>query len=320
MKITAILAIFIATIATSAHGQDRPDYSDTLNTLLLDNTISLTEAKLTIDALIDPEMDQTGVKAHISGMATQATVLAGSKASANEKVLALKKLIYKSGPWNRENPFGYDFDDPQGRVAKSKTLASYIDTRKGNCVSMPLLFLAVADEMGVDLNITTAPQHMFIQFENPETGEVQHLETTSGADPQRLAWQRKVLPMTDKAVESGMYMKRLTRNEMIAVMGETLLQDVYERDDQAERYEVADLILREYPQSDVALLHIRHAATTMIQREIISKHPDPASIPDGLRSKFETWARADYEAEQALNNFGWKPKGQIDNSKYDGVR
>jgi len=142
--------------------------------------------------------------------------------------------------------------------------------------------------MGVYLNITTASQHMFIQFENPDTGEVQHLETTSGADPQRLSWQRKVLPMTDRAVESGMYMKRLTRNEMIAIMGETLLQDLYERDDQTERYEVAEIILREYPQSDVALLHIRHAATTMIQREIVSKYPDPTTIPDDLRNKFET--------------------------------
>ena len=315
-----LAALFFANIVPSAAATDRADYSETLEALLDDDDLSLTDVKLTIDGLVQPDMDREGVKTAISTMARQALMLAGADASADQKVIALKTLIYKPGPWNDERPFGYDFDDPQGRVATSKTLASYIDLRKGNCVTMPMLFLAVADEMGVALNITTAPQHLFIQFENPRTGEVQHLETTSGADPQRLSWQRKILPMTDRAVETGMYMKRLDRREMIVVIAETLLQDLDERDDQAERFEVAQIIVREYPQSDVGLLHLSNAAKRLIQREVVSKYPDPREIPDDVMAVFDRWARADYGAEQALRYYGWKPKGEIDNSKYDGVQ
>ncbi len=315
-RLLLVFPILFLNIITFARADERPDYSDALNALLADKSISLTDAKLAIDALVDPDMNREEVKHYISGMAVHANLLAGPGASAAERVLALKKLIYKPGPWNRQNPFGYDFDNPQGRLAKNKTLESYISSRKGNCVSMPLLFLAVADEMGVKLNITTAPQHMFIQFENPDTGEVQHLETTSGADPQRLVWQRKVLPMTDRAIESGMYMKRLTRNEMIAVMAETLLQDLQARDDQPERFEVADIILREFPQNDVGLLHKMLSTRLMIQREIVSKYPDPASIPENMQAQFDLWARASYEAGQSLVQLGWRPKGQIDNENF----
>ncbi len=249
-------------------------------------------------------------------MAIMAETMAGSNANAAEKVIALKTLIYKPGQWNEGQPFGYDFDNPQGRFAKNKTLETYIESRKGNCVNMPLLFLAVADEIGVKLNITTAPQHMFIQFENPETGEVQHLETTSGADPQRLIWQRKVLPMTDRAIESGMYMKRLSRNQMIAVMAETLLQALTEQDDQTERLEVAEIILQEFPQFDVGLLHKMISARLLIQREIVPNYLDPVSMPEEARAKFDRLARADYEASQSLVQLGWRPKGQIDNESF----
>lgn len=300
---------------SAVHAEEAQDFSDALTEILEDEALSLTEAKLRIDALVDPDINIAATRAKIRHLADNALRLAGTGATDGEKVLALKQLIYQPGLWNFMSPFSYDFDNPQGRRAQHKTLAYYLDTRKGNCVSMPLLFLAVADEMGVEMNISPAPQHVFLQFDNPDTGTVQHLEATSGADPQRIVWQRQVLPMTDKAIETGMYMKRLSRREMIAGMAETLLQDLAAKGNQRERFEVAQLMVREFPQFDVALLHTINASRALIREEIVSQYPTPADIPDDAQADFDTWALADAETQQRLFELGWCPKGKIEDGE-----
>ncbi len=102
--------------------------------------------------------------------------------------------------------FAYDQQDPLGLVLKNRLVSTYVQTRKGNCVSMPILFLIVADRMGLNVHLSTAPLHLFVRYTDAQ-GVDRNLEATSGGHEARTDWYRQNLPMTDKAIASGIYMR-----------------------------------------------------------------------------------------------------------------
>lgn len=292
---------------------DSADFSDTLKVLLSveENQVDLAWSKIVIDSLLS-DIDQERTSENIQNLAEEAKAMAGPFASDQAKLAALRKVIYETGPWNQGRPFSYDFENPNGRLARNKTLQEYMHTRKGNCVNMPILFMLVGERMGLEMNITTAPRHVFVQFKDTESGEVIHLEPTSGAYPQRVAWQRKVLPMTDRAIETGMYMKRLSKREQIVVMAETLLQALTEQENHPERIEVSELMLEVMPQFDIALLHRQDAFQIAIETEFQSKYPSPDQIPADIYPVFAQFARARDAALGRLHSLGWQPAQDTD--------
>lgn len=286
----------------------KADASEIVEALLSvpEDEIDLTWSKLVLDHAVDPSVDINSTLKRLDSLAATATELAGAKANASRKVAALRTVIYKPGPWNGNAVFDYNFDDPNGILSTHKTLSRYLDTKRGNCVNMPMLFLAVSERMGVTMNITTAPRHVFLQFANSDTGKIEHLEATSGAQPQRIVWQRQVLPLTDRAIETGMYMKRLTKRQQVAVMAEILLHHLGELNDQAERIEVAELILKEFPEFDVALLNLADAYRLQIQKRFASVYPTIDAMPIDERVVFEEWASAHDWAVDQLMALGWQ--------------
>src|SRR6185295_18483907 len=109
------------------------------------------------------------------------------------------RAIYEVGAWNYGRAFGYDHADPFGRILANRLLFTYLRTRQGNCISMPTLFLIVADRMGLNVHLATAPLHMFVRYTDPQ-GADHNLETTSGGHEARDALYRQNFPMTDRAI------------------------------------------------------------------------------------------------------------------------
>ena len=284
------------------------DPSDTLSALLSvpEDEIDLTLSKLVLDRLIDPSVDIDATRREIEALAVRATQMIGANVSSSRKVEAIRTLIYEPGVWNEGAEYSYDFGDPNGLRASSKTLDHYLQTKRGNCINMPFLFLAVGEQLGVEMNATSAPRHVFLQFDNPETGKVEHLETTSGAHPQTLTWQRQVLPMTDRAIETGMYMQRLDKRQQVALMAEILLHDLNDKNENLERLEVAQLILSVFPQSDVALMHTIDGYRLRVGREFEMLYPTIASIPASERARFDRFVSAHADAQRQLIDLGWQ--------------
>ena len=291
------------------------DPSETVAVLLSipEEDIDLTWSKLVIDELIDKDANLSRDLAEIEEIAAYILERIPENSSNADKVEALRRYIYKPGYWNDNNPYEYDFDDPQGLSAERKSLHRYLTKRKGNCINMPFLFLAVGERMGVEMNVTTAPRHVFIQFHNDETGKLEHLETTSGAQPQRLVWQRQVFSMTDRSLESGMYFQRLSKRQQVAVMAEALLHKTSETGDYEERLELARLILDVFPQADTAILHRITSIDELVQKRFISQYPDVTMIPPATLQQIDALAYEAYSAEDSLKALGWQPYKQNEN-------
>lgn len=152
-----------------------------------DDKIDYAQAKLSLDAIIDPTLDSDATMAELDRMTGAARRLAGPSASPAAKLAALRATIYQSGPWNDHRPF--DYDHAGFKSMRSKLLHHYLETRLGNCVSMPILFLILADRLGLDMALAMAPTHLFLRHRD-EAGGVVNLETTSGAMPARDIWIR----------------------------------------------------------------------------------------------------------------------------------
>lgn len=66
--------------------------------------------------------------------------LAGRTPNVEAKPSALRTVVYESGAWNGFRLFTYDHE--YFRSNRLKLVSNYMESRRGNCVSMPILFLA----------------------------------------------------------------------------------------------------------------------------------------------------------------------------------
>lgn len=271
-----------------------------------DEALDYGSAKLAFDRIIDPSLGVPATLAEIERLARRATALAGANASGTAKLSALRRVIYESGAWNDGRPFSYDHADPQGRNVRNKLISTYLATRRGNCVSMPILFLIVGERMGLNLTLSTAPLHMFLRY-TEESGREINLETTSGGHPARTSWYRQNLPMTDRAVESGLYMRTLSRREAVAHMASTVVDFLMIEGRFQEAIDVAEVILQHYPRDGYTLVKLGTAYAELLRIEFRERFPTPALIPVSLRPRYMTFAQRNQVTFQAAEALGWEP-------------
>lgn len=272
-----------------------------------EESIDLATAKLTFDKLVDPTIDIGASLAQINRMVETVRSMAGPAASSKQKLTAVRDYIYLSGDWNDHRPYQYDLADPLGEKIANKLLPNYISSRRGNCVTMPFLFIILADRMGLRATASLAPLHVFVKFTEAATGKTFNLETTSGAHVTRDAWYREKMPMTDEAIANGVYMKTLTKKETLAVMADTIVEHYRATKQYEKAIAVAEAILATYPNSVHAMLSRGTAAAYLLDDNFYQKYPMPADIPVNLRRDYEMLVEINRSAFERAEALGWRP-------------
>jgi hypothetical protein len=96
---------------------------------------------------------------------------------------AIQKLFsdtIRLGSGKIRQPFGYDFEDFFGEQDWTKMFVTkLLRTHTGQCHSMPLLYLILAEELHCDAFLSLAPEHSFIQYQD-KNGTWYNFETTIG--------------------------------------------------------------------------------------------------------------------------------------------
>ena len=253
--------------------------------------------------------------AQLDAMANALRAMLPAGASRRLTMDALRYHLYKASPWNDNRPFHYDLDDPFGENIRNKLLSTYLASRKGNCVSMPLLFIVLGQKLGIDVTASTAPNHVFVKYRDDD-GKLYNLETTSGAGFTRDVWMGQQYPMTEEALASGIYMRPLTKKETVVIMVGTLLESYDQRGRQEQRIAMAKLALQHNPKDVPAILHEHQAYLALWRRDFVSKYPTPNDIPTEKRPQFmalEGNLKSLYERAYSL---GWRPLDQAAEDRY----
>lgn len=126
-------------------------------------------------------------------------------------------LIYKqkSGLIKVVKPMTYDFIDPFGEKDITKPLVlKLLITGKGQCRSLPLLYMILAEEFKIKANIAYSPAHSFIKFQT-KNGTWYNFEATNG----RLTTDAFVLGsgfVKSEALKSEIFNKENTPKQVVA--------------------------------------------------------------------------------------------------------
>ena len=297
VKATLAALLLLSVVHSQASAQSPVTYAITSQS-------DLTTTKLALDKLVDPSIDEAAVRRELDQLAAQARAIAGPNATDEQKINAVRRVIYKAGPWNDNRPFTYDHDDPLGLNVKNKLLSTYLRTRRGNCVSMPTLFLILADRLGLNVSFGNAPLHVFIRYTDPQ-GRVFNIETTSGANLARPEWYRQNLPMTDLAIKSGLYMRTLTRRETIAHLASTVMEARISEGKLQEAIDIGASILEQFPRDGYTLVKRGHAYGELLRIECIERFPSRNVMPPKTQTQCDMLARQNGDDFRKAEALGW---------------
>lgn len=252
-----------------------------------ENRVDLADIKLAIDALIDPGTDVTALSAQLEAMATEVRSLFPPDAPNLVRFKVLRDYLYRPPPDSGRKPFLYNFEDD--RNPRAKLMSVYLATRRGNCISMPLLFVILAQKLHIPVTTATAPAHLYLMF-RADNGRWFGVEATNGGGWTDEAWLRQTFPsLTQRAIDIGLYLQPLTLRETAAVMAESLLEQ-YEAHgtiaaDEA-RIQLGALIHQHYPMSVPAMGHSFDAYRALRRRVFEQKYAYPTDIPHRLVPQF----------------------------------
>lgn len=329
MRIGIVLAVALVVACskpgptpTSASPSTPPPTSgsngETIRQLLAvpEENIDFAVAKVTIDKMIDSSIDVAAVSQQIDQIAGDIRAHLPPTASSQDRVNALRGYLYEPGLWNGNRPFHYDLDDPLGRNIRNKLLSTYLSTRKGNCISMPLLFIVLGQKLGIDVTAGTAPEHVFVKYRD-ESGTVVNLETTSGAGVTSDGWIQKNMPMSAEALSNGIYLRRLSKKETVVVMLYTLMEHYGQTQRQEERIALGELALQSAPKDVAVMMQIHAGYGQLLFQKFRSKYAMPRDIPISERQEFMRLDSAGQLWLHRAEALGWREPDAAEKAQYE---
>lgn len=112
-------------------------------------------------------------------------------------------------------PIKYDFDDYWGKNDWSKMFVTkLLRTNSGQCHSMPILYLTLAEAIGAEAYLSLSPNHSYIKFQD-EKGKWYNLELTNGM----FTVSSFILNngfIRAEALQNKIYMQNLSKQQMLS--------------------------------------------------------------------------------------------------------
>lgn len=283
--------------------------------VLPENQIDLAITKLSMDKIIDPAIDINANLQKLDAMVADVTRLLPPNATSNDKVLALVSYLYDPGPWNHYQPFSYNLDDPLGKDTKTKLLPNYLETRKGNCVSMPTLLVILGRKIGLNMTLVMAPNHFFVHFIQ-DNGQPYNLEGVEKGTVSNERYQKEHY-VSDAEIANGIYLKSLSRKQEVQALLMVVVSYYKENKQYDKGMELVDLVLQQNPESVDAMLN-KVSLYGAMGREYLKSHNQKLTGAEDahyqqLGENYDVWfAKA--------KSRGWsEPPKDYDNQKYMAV-
>ena len=220
------------------------------------------------------------------------------------KLNGLIQYLYHPGEWNDNKPFQYDLDDPLGtKKPNNKLISNYLKTRKGNCVSMPILVQSLGERLGLDMALSTAPLHIFVKLH--DQGNSYNVETTAGGLKANNSYIKE-FEISFTAMRNELYLQSLDKKEALAIMLTGLGTQYLEKGDLSSAQIIADLMLNNYP-NYVSAMHLNgniwHKRLTSELDEARSKR---LRLTPELKKRFDDYLQNNLDWFERAEKLGWQ--------------
>lgn len=306
--------------ASAKRAEDDPNLAE-LRRLLKqpEGSIDLAKAKVAIDHMVDPKVDVQGTLRMLDQWAAKVRARFPPGSSNKAKLNLLISTLYEPGPWNDYRPFGYDFSDPHITNISGTFLSTYLATRKGQCVIMPIAFVILGQKLGLPLTMSMAPYHLLGKYGDEENGAWMNIEATSG----RIYWdsdyeRSPLVGLSPDWAEKGAFLRPFSQRESVALFATATLAPFYKKKWQPERLiEVTDLILATNPKDVVAMTFKADAYYQLTEQRFKRKYPLADQIPQADRAQYFSYTRENQAWYAKAEALGWKEWSREDWAKYE---
>lgn len=279
-----------------------------------DDQIDLARAKLAIDKQIDPSVNIADTLQEIERLVALVKSRTPPGLDHKAQMEVLLRTLYQPGPWNGNEVYTYDLDDPTGENKSLKRLDYYLRTKKGNCVSMPVLVAILAQRLGFIVTLSTTPGHMIVKFVNDD-GAWHNVEATSGEFVYDSTYERDT-QITPLAIQNEIYLRPLSPREAIGAMVSSLMEELYAKKRAEPLLEVAQEVLAVNPKDVIAMLYAGNANGLLVQQRYKDKYPRLTDIPVVIRPDYNRLALANLEWFDRAEKLGWEPMSKEDMDNY----
>jgi hypothetical protein len=207
--ISAVLAGVLVSASALVGAQDKRISAAIQRQLdLPEQRIDIGVAALTFAKEVYPALDIDAYSRKLDVLAQKVRFLARGSLDPEHRVRVLNTVLF------RDEGFRYDRDPFSRAREEYYYLNGILDTKKGICYTMPLLYIAVAQRVGYPIYPVAAPDHLFVRYVDP-TFRRQNVETTSGGKFFTDDDYIKDFSVNDRALKSGSYMKTMTYREFL---------------------------------------------------------------------------------------------------------
>lgn len=166
-------------------------------------------AALTLAKEIYPELDIRAYSQKIDAMVAVARIVANGSKDPNYRIRALNTFLYKYAG------IKYDMSDPNADKLQNRFLNGILDTKMGSCVTMPILYLSIAQRLGYPVYPVSLPWHFILRYVDPKL-KMQNIETTGGGGYSSDEEYAAVLQISQRGIKSGAYLRTMTYREFVA--------------------------------------------------------------------------------------------------------
>ncbi|MFC3654370.1 transglutaminase family protein [Xanthomonas hyacinthi] len=202
-----------------------------------------------------------------------------------------------------------------GKNPKNKQLVTYLATRKGNCVSMPILFAILGQRLGLPVALATAPNHVLVKFADDEQQAWVNVEATAGGFKWDSSYERET-GITEQAMDNGLYLHPLLPHEAVGVIASSLMEHYGAKQDAESLMAVADLALASNPKDSVAMIWKANAYYLQIQHRYKAKYPNPADVPPELHEDYRRLSNENLAWFAKAESLGWTQKTPEQEASY----
>lgn len=272
-------------------------------------------AKLAVDRLIDPGTDEAAVQQALARWERTVRSQTPARASPRQTLDALLKTLYEPGPWNEGRPFAYDLSDPEGTNPVNKRLATYLRTRKGNCVSMPILVVILGRRLGLPITLATAPRHVMAKFADDTQQVWVNVEATAGGFKFDDSYIRET-GITELALSNDIYLRPLTPNESVGVIASSLMEHYARQSDGEALLAVAELALKVNARDTVAMIWKANAYYLQLQQRFVVRYPNVADVPAADVAEYRRLSEGNLDWFARAEKLGWTQESAAQRSGY----
>lgn len=176
--------------------------------MLPEEKIDVGIVALTLAKELYSDIDVAAYSEKIDALADKVHRLARGTQDPDQRIRCLNTvlLLYEKFQGSRDSSFA--------RKLENYYLNHVLETKQGNCVSLPLLYIAVSQRLDWPIYLVHVPDHSFVRYVDP-TLKQQNIEATSNGGYVADERYAKDFLVSKLGRKSGAYLRTLTHRELL---------------------------------------------------------------------------------------------------------